>query len=293
MGRRPGGACDRAAHRTAPDRAARCVRGLRALLLPPARALGARRCETGDARRAPVRAPARGRSRRDGAGRPRGRRCSGTCSSSRPTRRKGARGTAVPAQRSSSTGSPCSTVPACTCCRSASRRRTSSSRCSSARSKGSAPPRASARCPTRRRSGPASSTCARTCSAARVDDLRALAAYVQAPRVRLAASASARLGRCACLRPRLTVVGSINLDLVARAERLPRPGETVTDATFSRIPVARARTRPSRPPVSAPCHVDRLRRRRRACSGRARRSRGGGRRARRVEADRAARPASR
>lgn len=36
--------------------------------------------------------------------------------------------------------------------------------------------------------------------------------------------------------PRLTVVGSINLDLVARAERLPRPGETVTGATFSRVP---------------------------------------------------------
>jgi ribokinase len=35
---------------------------------------------------------------------------------------------------------------------------------------------------------------------------------------------------------RLTVVGSINLDLVARAERLPRPGETVTGATFSRVP---------------------------------------------------------
>jgi ribokinase len=35
---------------------------------------------------------------------------------------------------------------------------------------------------------------------------------------------------------RLTVVGSINLDLVARAERLPRPGETVTGATFARIP---------------------------------------------------------
>jgi ribokinase len=35
---------------------------------------------------------------------------------------------------------------------------------------------------------------------------------------------------------RLTVVGSINLDLVARAERLPRPGETVTGATFTRMP---------------------------------------------------------
>jgi ribokinase len=31
-------------------------------------------------------------------------------------------------------------------------------------------------------------------------------------------------------------VGSINLDLVARAERLPRPGETVSGATFSRVP---------------------------------------------------------
>jgi ribokinase len=35
---------------------------------------------------------------------------------------------------------------------------------------------------------------------------------------------------------RLTVVGSINLDLVARSERLPEPGETVTDATFERVP---------------------------------------------------------
>jgi ribokinase len=35
---------------------------------------------------------------------------------------------------------------------------------------------------------------------------------------------------------RLTVVGSINLDLVARTERLPRPGETVSGATFDQIP---------------------------------------------------------
>ena len=36
--------------------------------------------------------------------------------------------------------------------------------------------------------------------------------------------------------PRLTVVGSINLDLVVRADRLPRAGETVGGASFSRIP---------------------------------------------------------
>ncbi|MGH2977017.1 MAG: ribokinase [Gaiellaceae bacterium] len=35
---------------------------------------------------------------------------------------------------------------------------------------------------------------------------------------------------------RLTVVGSINLDLVAWAERLPRPGETVSGASFARVP---------------------------------------------------------
>ncbi|MCU0761017.1 MAG: PfkB family carbohydrate kinase [Steroidobacteraceae bacterium] len=36
--------------------------------------------------------------------------------------------------------------------------------------------------------------------------------------------------------PRITVVGSVNLDIVARGERLPRPGETVTGATLSRHP---------------------------------------------------------
>jgi ribokinase len=34
----------------------------------------------------------------------------------------------------------------------------------------------------------------------------------------------------------LTVVGSINLDLVASVQRLPRPGETLTGATLERIP---------------------------------------------------------
>ena len=32
------------------------------------------------------------------------------------------------------------------------------------------------------------------------------------------------------------MVGSANVDFVARCERLPRPGETVTDATFERVP---------------------------------------------------------
>ena len=36
--------------------------------------------------------------------------------------------------------------------------------------------------------------------------------------------------------PRITVVGSANIDLVARCRKLPRPGETVTDAEFQRVP---------------------------------------------------------
>jgi len=38
------------------------------------------------------------------------------------------------------------------------------------------------------------------------------------------------------LPPELVVVGSVNLDLVARCARLPRVGETLTDATFARHP---------------------------------------------------------
>jgi ribokinase len=36
--------------------------------------------------------------------------------------------------------------------------------------------------------------------------------------------------------PTVTVVGSVNLDLVARCERLPQPGETLTGASFDRVP---------------------------------------------------------
>ena len=36
--------------------------------------------------------------------------------------------------------------------------------------------------------------------------------------------------------PRIVVVGSINLDLVVRVERLPKEGETVGGGTFSRVP---------------------------------------------------------
>ncbi|HEX4563364.1 MAG TPA: PfkB family carbohydrate kinase, partial [Solirubrobacteraceae bacterium] len=36
--------------------------------------------------------------------------------------------------------------------------------------------------------------------------------------------------------PRIAVVGSANIDLVARCERLPRAGETVSDALLERFP---------------------------------------------------------
>ncbi|MDX6506400.1 MAG: ribokinase [Gaiellaceae bacterium] len=41
---------------------------------------------------------------------------------------------------------------------------------------------------------------------------------------------------CARLPPELGVVGSVNLDFVVRCERLPQPGESLTDATFERHP---------------------------------------------------------
>ena len=36
--------------------------------------------------------------------------------------------------------------------------------------------------------------------------------------------------------PKIAVVGSVNLDLVVQCERLPRPGETLSGATFGRYP---------------------------------------------------------
>lgn len=36
--------------------------------------------------------------------------------------------------------------------------------------------------------------------------------------------------------PRVTVVGSVNLDLVVQVERLPLPGETVSGGAFTRVP---------------------------------------------------------
>lgn len=38
------------------------------------------------------------------------------------------------------------------------------------------------------------------------------------------------------MKPRIVVVGSLNMDLVARAARLPRPGETVAGYSFAQVP---------------------------------------------------------
>ena len=110
---------------------------------------------------------------------------------------------------SSSTGSRCSTAPASASRRTASPPRTSSSPSSSARWRASPRPCGGSRRSTPARCGRACSTCARTCSAARST------IFARSP------PDTSRVVE-------LTVVGSINLDLVARVERLPRPGETLS-----------------------------------------------------------------
>ena len=51
---------------------------------------------------------------------------------------------------------------------------------------------------------------------------------------------------------KLTVVGSVNVDLTAVTERLPEPGETIGGGRLRRDPAARARTRRPLPHDSAP-----------------------------------------
>jgi ribokinase len=46
----------------------------------------------------------------------------------------------------------------------------------------------------------------------------------------------------------ITVIGSVNVDLVVRTSTLPRPGETVIGGRFLRASGGRARTRPPPPP---------------------------------------------
>ena len=38
------------------------------------------------------------------------------------------------------------------------------------------------------------------------------------------------------MRPRIVVVGSINLDLVVRVPRLPQPGESIGEGVFAQVP---------------------------------------------------------
>ena len=38
------------------------------------------------------------------------------------------------------------------------------------------------------------------------------------------------------MKPRIVVVGSLNMDLVVRVSRLPRPGETVVGRDFVQVP---------------------------------------------------------
>ena len=135
--------------------------------------------------------------------------------------------------------------PASTRARTASPRPISSWPCSCARSRASPTPHGSTRRRTRRRSGRASSTCATRCSArpsttsGRSPPELVLQEHKldrQPARFRARTTACVTGTQSRVSRPSITVVGSVNLDLVARVERLPRPGETVTDATFERVP---------------------------------------------------------
>ena len=162
-------------------------------------------------------------------------RSAATCSSSSRSGPRAARGTASRAPPSSSTGTTCCTAPASASRRCGSRRPTSSSPSSSGRSKGWATRRGSARSPTARSLWAGLFDLRENLLGAHVDDLRAR-------RV-------ARRGGA----PTIAVVGSVNLDLVARCERLPRPGETVTGATFERVPGGKGREPgASRQPGSGP-----------------------------------------
>ena len=51
---------------------------------------------------------------------------------------------------------------------------------------------------------------------------------------------------------RVTVVGSINMDLVVTVERLPEPGETIAGIDFQRFGGGKGRIRRSLPRAWAP-----------------------------------------
>lgn len=53
----------------------------------------------------------------------------------------------------------------------------------------------------------------------------------------------------------ITVLGSINMDLIATTERLPQPGETVAGSSLRRPPAARAPTRHSRRAVPEASYI--------------------------------------
>ena len=140
--------------------------------------------------------------------------------------------------------------------------------------------------PTARRCGPASSTCATRCSA------RRSTTSARSPRSSAGARAGRRLQRhprstlAPVPAPRITVVGSVNLDLVARCERLPRPGETVTRRDPRAVPGRQGREPGGRVRAARRRgHVRRRRRPRRVRGRGARRAARGRSRARLRETD--------